>query len=324
VGARSSSPSCSRPSGGQLGRRLHPAVAVPLLTFTALATALATGFVLAVAAFDAMAMLAPVAQLGHWSAAAVRPGGPPSVVLGAAAGLTVGVLLVAAVRRATRLGVDLGHAVVTCRRLGPDADGLVVLRDDAPDAFVLPGVRGRVVVSTGMLRVLPPDERRVLLAHERAHLTGYHQLYVQLAGLAAAANPLLRAAGPGGRTGRRAVGRRGRRRRGRRPPAGRPSPRPGRPRPGGVPRGQSLEPRPARGGRPAAVGARALALLQPPPRRRRWPAAALIAVTLVAIGGAAWTGFDHRGPVRAGPGRLRRRPVRPTNYYDGGSNVAGC
>ena len=52
-------------SGGQLGRRLHPAVAVPLLTFTALATALATGFVLAVAAFDTMAMLAPVAQLGH-------------------------------------------------------------------------------------------------------------------------------------------------------------------------------------------------------------------------------------------------------------------
>lgn len=277
-------------SGGQLGRRLHPAVAVPLLTFTALATALATGFVLAVAAFDAMAMLAPVAQLGHWSAAAVRPGGPPSVVLGAVAGLTVGVLLVAAVRRATRLGVDLGHAVATCRRLGPDADGLVVLRDDAPDAFVLPGVRGRVVVSTGMLRMLPPDERRVLLAHERAHLTGYHQLYVQLAGLAAAANPLLRplarevergverwadevAAAEVGdrRLAARALARAGLAR-------------------AAAPADSHSSLALHAAARPAAVGARALALLQPPPRRRRWPAAALIAVTLVAIGGAAWTG----------------------------------
>src|SRR6185437_3900031 len=219
------------------------------------------------------------------SAAAVRPGGPPSVVLGAAAGLTVGVLLVAAVRRATRLGVNLGHAVATCRRLGPDAGGLVVLRDDEPDAFALPGVRGRVVVSTGMLRMLPPDERRVLLAHERAHLAHGHQIYVQLAGLAAAANPLLR---PLAREVERGVERWadevaaaevGDRRLAARALARAASPADSR-------WGLALH----AAGRPAAVGARALALLQPPPRRRRWPAAALIAVTLVAIGGAAWTG----------------------------------
>jgi Zn-dependent protease with chaperone function len=277
-------------SGGRLGRRLQPAVAVPLLTLTALATALATGFVLAVAAFDAMAVLTPVAELGHWSATAVRPGGAPSVVLGVTAGLTVGVLLAAAVRRATRIGVDLGHAVATCRRLGPDAGGLVVLPDDAPDAFALPGVRGRVVVSTGMLRMLPADERRVLLAHERAHLAYYHQLYVQLAGLAAAANPLLR---PLAREVERAVERWadevaaaevGDRRLAARALA----------RAGLARAGSPVDTRAGlalhAAAQPAGVGARALALLQPPPRRRSWPAAALIAVTLVGIGGAAWTG----------------------------------
>ncbi len=276
-------------SGGRLGRRLHPAVAVPLLTFAALATALAAGFVLAVAAFDAAAVLAPVAKLGHWSGAAVRPGGTASVGLGAAAGLAVGVLLAASVRRATRIGVDLGHAVATCRRLGPDAGGLVVVEDDQPDAFALPGVRGRVVVSTGMLRALPPDERRVLLAHERAHLAHRHEVYVQLAGLAAAANPLLRplarevergverwadevAAAEVGdrRLAARALARAGLARAGS---------------PVDARRGLALH-----AARPGGVGARALALLQPLPRRRRWPAAALIAVTLVAIGGAAWTG----------------------------------
>ena len=277
-------------SGGRLGRRLHPAVAVPLLTFAALATALAAGFVLAVAAFDAAAVLAPVAKLGHWSAAAVRPGGTASVGLGAAAGLAVGVLLAASVRRATRIGIDLGHAVATCRRLGPGAGGLVVVTDDEPDAFALPGVRGRIVVSTGMLRVLPPDERRVLLAHERAHLAYRHEVYVQLAGLAAAANPLLRpvarevergverwadevAAAEVGdrRLAARALARAGLARAGS---------------PVDARRGLALH----AAAHPGGVGARALALLQPPPRRRRWPAAALIAVTLVAVSGAAWTG----------------------------------
>jgi hypothetical protein len=48
------------------------------------------------------------------------------------------------------------------------------------------------VVSAGMLRLLPADERQALLAHESAHLRRYHTGYVLLAALAAAANPLLR------------------------------------------------------------------------------------------------------------------------------------
>jgi Peptidase family M48 len=286
-------------AAGQLRRRLHPAVAVPLLTFAALATALATGFVLAVAAFDVLALLTPVAALGRWSVAAVRPGGVSSVGLGVAAGVAVSVLLAAAVRHATRIGVDLGRAVATGRRLGPDAGGLVVLRDDQPNAFALPGIHGRVVVSTGMLRALSPDERRVLLAHERAHLAHRHHIYGQLAGLAATANPLLRpvarevehgierwadevAAAEVGdrRLAARALARAALAR-----------------------AGSHVDSRPGFAlhvaGQPAGVAARALALLRPPPRRRHWLAAVLIAVSFISIGGAAWTGsitedkFEH-------------------------------
>ena len=43
-----------------------------------------------------------------------------------------------------------------------------------------------------MLDALDPDERRVLLAHERAHARSHHYLFTALTYLAAAANPLLR------------------------------------------------------------------------------------------------------------------------------------
>ncbi|MFC9931258.1 M56 family metallopeptidase [Streptomyces sp. NPDC127190] len=74
----------------------------------------------------------------------------------------------------------------------PTRDGTVIVDDPAPDAFALPGLPGRIVVSTGMLRTLDRAEHEILLAHERAHLTGHHYLFVALAQLGAAANPLLR------------------------------------------------------------------------------------------------------------------------------------
>jgi Zn-dependent protease with chaperone function len=116
------------------------------------------------------------------------------VLAGGVAAVTVCGLLAAALRRAALGGRDLVLAAVACRRLGPAVGGLVVVDDEEPDAYTLPGLGGRVVVSTAMLRALPADERRVLLAHEAAHLTRRHHLWVQAAELAAAANPLLRPA----------------------------------------------------------------------------------------------------------------------------------
>jgi hypothetical protein len=43
-----------------------------------------------------------------------------------------------------------------------------------------------------MMRALSAQERRVLLAHERAHARWFHYLFTSAARLAAAANPLLR------------------------------------------------------------------------------------------------------------------------------------
>lgn len=176
---------------GPLERRLPPATAARLLTASALVTALATGFVLAVAGFVALSQVPVVAAVGHWSRAALHHGGTPTL-LGALAGILVVTLLARAVRRATVALRHLWVAEVTCRRLGPGAAGLVVTDDSVPDAYAVQGLRGRIVVSRAMLSGLPADERRVLLAHEASHLRHRHHVYLQLAQLAAAANPALR------------------------------------------------------------------------------------------------------------------------------------
>jgi hypothetical protein len=178
--------------GAPAGRRLPPAVATRLLTVACLTTALATGFVLAVAGFVLLAQLPAFVAAGHWSIAVVRGDDPLPASTGLVPAAVVIVLLAAAAFRAVGIGRDLAVAERACRRLGPAAAGLVVVDDEHPDAYALPGLSGRIVVSTAMLRALPPDERRVLLAHEGSHLRHRHHVYTQLVDLAATANPLLR------------------------------------------------------------------------------------------------------------------------------------
>jgi hypothetical protein len=133
-----------------------------------------------------------VAVLGHWSPAALRAAEPAPALAAAVGTVVVLVLLGAASLRAARGGAELVRAALACRRLGPDAGGLVVIEDDEPEAYAMPGIGGRIVISTGMLDALEANERHVLLAHEAAHLSGHHHLRIQLAELAAAANPPLR------------------------------------------------------------------------------------------------------------------------------------
>ena len=89
---------------------------------------------------------------------------------------------------------ELTRARRACRELTPAGDQLMITPDEHPAAYSLPVPLpgGAIVVSTGMLRLLPADERRALLAHESAHLRRFHIGFVLLASLAAAANPLLR------------------------------------------------------------------------------------------------------------------------------------
>lgn len=179
-------------TGAWLGRLLPPATAVRLLSTTALISALTTGFVLTMAAFVAAAQLEPVAAIGHWSARALAAGEPVPRPVGLICGAFVATLMGLAVWRVLRTGQDLFAAAAACRRLGNGTAGLVILEDDTPDAYAIPALPGRVVVSTSMLRALSAPERRVLLAHEESHLRHHHHLYVQITELAAAANPLLR------------------------------------------------------------------------------------------------------------------------------------
>src|ERR1700722_20340519 len=177
-------------ASGGLSRRLAPALAVPLLTLLALATSLATGLVLCVAAFGALAQLPFLATLGGWSGEALAPGNlAPG--WGVVAGGIAAALLAAALVVTVRAARSLAQAGRACRQLaGPDR--LVITRDDRPAAYAVPSRAGAIVVSTGMLALLSAPERQALLAHEEAHLRHRHAVYVLLADLAAAANPLLR------------------------------------------------------------------------------------------------------------------------------------
>ena len=283
-----------------VARRLPPATGVRLLTLAALLTALSSGAVLAVAAFLVLARLPAVAVVGHWSPATFAALDPVPVVAGVGAGVAVLVLLASAVRRVASAGRDLARAARTCRRLGPGAGGLVVVDDPAPDAYALPGLGGRVVVSTAMLRALPPAERRALLAHEAAHLRYHHHLHVQLAELAAAANPLLRPLAAAVHAGverwadeaaaaevqdralvARALAR------------------------AGLARAHAVRaalvpaPHPALGAVDSAVAERTRALLAPRPAGRRGLAAAVVALMLVPVVAATVTAGDteHRVDV---------------------------
>ena len=76
-------------------------------------------------------------------------------------------------------------ALVGRRGLVP---GMVLLEDDRPAVYCVPG-RRRIVFTTGALRRLDSGQLDAVLAHERAHLAGRHHLMIILAGAVRAAFP---------------------------------------------------------------------------------------------------------------------------------------
>lgn len=80
------------------------------------------------------------------------------------------------------------------RAIGTPEQNLVVADWSTPMAVAVPGTArrgGHILVTTGMLRMLDADERRVVLAHERAHLRRRHHRLTAVSAGAAALNPLL-------------------------------------------------------------------------------------------------------------------------------------
>jgi Zn-dependent protease with chaperone function len=79
------------------------------------------------------------------------------------------------------------------RRLRIDVRRPVYVADSVtPYAVTLPGRAGQIIVSTALLDGLDESERRVVIAHERAHARYRHDRYVLVAALCAAALPPLR------------------------------------------------------------------------------------------------------------------------------------
>ncbi|AJF68950.1 M56 family metallopeptidase [Streptomyces vietnamensis] len=179
------------PLGARLiAERCEPRLATWLLTASALVLGAASTLCLGLLAFTGLVRLPQLAALGHWAPLTAHDD-PAALPVALAAGLLLGGATVMAVRLLLRRVRSLAAAALEAACM-PARDGLVVIDDEAPDAFALPGLPGRVVVSTGMLDTLDAAEHRILLAHERAHLTAHHYAFVALAQLGAAANPLLR------------------------------------------------------------------------------------------------------------------------------------
>ncbi|MBE3010368.1 M56 family metallopeptidase [Microbispora sp. NEAU-D428] len=178
----------------RFGRRLAPATATRLLVAAGVACAASSVLALVFLASTYLGQVPLVASFGDWSVGlfeALDPVPRPAAQLALLALAVVGAL---AVRTAARQALALRRASRTCRRASAASGGLVVVDDPVPHAYAVPGGfrdPGRVVVTTGILRALGAEERRVLLAHERAHLRHRHHLYRTVAAVAAALNPLL-------------------------------------------------------------------------------------------------------------------------------------
>ncbi|MDQ0908920.1 Zn-dependent protease with chaperone function [Streptomyces canus] len=174
-----------------VSERLAPDLATRVLTASALVLAASSTAALGLLACAGLLRVPQLALAGRWSLRMVDRAGldPDPVAVGS------GLLVLVAVLAATRL---LARWIATLRRAHVEAAGLpgdedvVVVGTEVPEAFSVPGRPGRIVVSAGMLAALDQRERRVLIAHEHAHLTHRHHVHVALAHLAAVVNPLLR------------------------------------------------------------------------------------------------------------------------------------
>ncbi|MER6694332.1 M56 family metallopeptidase [Streptomyces minutiscleroticus] len=170
---------------------LHPRTATRLLTAVAVVMALCSTVCLGLLMVVGTAQLPGNPLPDGWSDPEVREAVPYDEVAGK---IAIPALLAVVLA----CGRTLWRHSRTHRRAHRALAGLprtevVVLPDEAPYAYALPGGRrGRVMVTTALLSCLEPAERRALFAHERAHLARRHHRFLIAVQLAARANPFLR------------------------------------------------------------------------------------------------------------------------------------
>jgi Zn-dependent protease with chaperone function len=180
-------------AGPRLAGRMPPKTGTRLLLAAGSTCAVTSLVSLSLLACVMVGRLPLVAAVGAWSGDRLDDADPVSPLVAKLAVVALVVLACVFVWAAARRASALRRARRTARGLRRTGR-LVVHEQDEPEAFAIPAGRkdqGRIVVSTGMLRTLNTDERRVLLAHETAHLDHRHYRHRVLATLIAAANPLL-------------------------------------------------------------------------------------------------------------------------------------
>ncbi|HSL74600.1 MAG TPA: M56 family metallopeptidase [Ilumatobacteraceae bacterium] len=163
-------------------RRLPPRLAARFVTLALVLVVLAA---LPTALMVSLSFLAHVPVIGfgfEWCAQAIGLHGSVPAWIGLPVLAVVGVGAVRTFRllrehRALRL--DEPHPIH-------------VAHSHQPYAVTLPGRAGQIVISTAMVDLLDDDERRIVVAHERAHARYRHDRYLLTAELAAAALPPLR------------------------------------------------------------------------------------------------------------------------------------
>lgn len=163
--------------------RLPPRAATWALTALAAGSALAVTWALGALALGYAAEQPALAEALGWCGMLLTSHDR----VPAAAGSAAWILLVAML-------LGAGSHIMR-RHRARTTNGPELLDTEVPIAFAAPGRYGReggVVVSTGMLEILDHDERKVLFAHEQAHLKYRHHRFLQVAETAAAAVPLLR------------------------------------------------------------------------------------------------------------------------------------
>jgi Zn-dependent protease with chaperone function len=274
-------------AGPHISRYLPPATATIMLVLGCVCVAGATGGVLATMAFTAVAQIPLVAAIGEWSAPILRATDPVPIWVAVSCGLLLvpaGVLGVRAL--ATRI-----RGLAAWYRMSwrvEHVERLIVVDEDRPEAFATPVGRGRIVVSTGMLRALQADERRALLAHEASHMSRGHAWWLMAADLSAAVNPLLAAnARAVGHTVERWADEDAARAVGDREVVARSLARAAL-----HAHDMRVRPAPALAAAGGRVGDRVRALLAEPPRFRLLPAVALLVLVAITVGSAV-TVLDH-------------------------------
>jgi hypothetical protein len=173
-----------------LAARLEPRHATWLLTIAAVALAACSMAALALLAAYAAARAPFLAAAGDYSIQVFRRGDPIPVAVGIAAALALSGGAVAVAVMFRNRARALAESYRRAAGLQPE-DGIVVVPGPDIEAYALPGMPGRIVVSGRLLDCLDGRRRAALIAHEQAHLAGRHHLFAAVTGLAAAANPLL-------------------------------------------------------------------------------------------------------------------------------------